>query len=68
MAFDVRRLSMRCESRHLRSVRGAGAGAAFEIGRYRVMDNLSSHKRARVRELIEAAGAELCFQRRTRLM
>jgi transposase len=26
-----------------------------------VMDNLSSHKRARTRELIEAAGAELAF-------
>ena len=26
-----------------------------------IMDNLSSHKRARTRELIEAAGAELLF-------
>ena len=26
-----------------------------------VMDNLSSHKRSRTRELIEAAGAQLCF-------
>ncbi len=31
-----------------------------------VMDNLSSHKRACTRELIEAAGAALLFCRRTR--
>jgi transposase len=34
---------------------------ALRPGDVVVLDNLSSHKRARVRELIEAAGAELVF-------
>lgn len=54
-------------------VDGAVNGAVFESfveqvlvaelrpGDVVVMDNLSSHKRARTRELIEAAGAELVF-------
>ena len=34
---------------------------ALKPGDVVVMDNLSSHKRARTRELIEGAGAELAF-------
>ena len=55
------------------NVEGATDGAAFETylkhfllptlktGQIVVMDNLQVHKSARVRELIESAGAELLF-------